>query len=129
LRLIDPGDTGTLVEVHTGRHAALYSIGRLDEADEEYRTIKRLCRTALQRADATVVQVHSLTQRKKSAEAIELGLDSLRECGITVPAADRLPPSSTASSTICTGGWTTPTPPTIWLGLTSPTRRCWPRPG
>jgi signal transduction histidine kinase len=91
LRLIDPGETATLVEVHTGRHAALYSIGRLDEADEEYRTIQRLCRTALQRADATVVQVHSLTQRKRSAEAIELGLDSLRECGITVPAADRLP--------------------------------------
>ncbi len=91
LRLIDPGDTGTLVEVHTGRHAALYSIGRLDEADEEYRTIQRLCRTALQRADATVVQVHSLTHRKRSAEAIELALDSLRECGITLPAADRLP--------------------------------------
>ncbi|HEV7855074.1 MAG TPA: AAA family ATPase [Mycobacterium sp.] len=91
LQLIDPGDTATLVEVHTGRHATLYSIGRLDEADEEYRTITRLCRTALQRADATVVQVHSLTHRKRSAEAIELGLDSLRECGITVPAADRLP--------------------------------------
>src|SRR5581483_11890706 len=91
LRLIDPGDAATLVEVHTRRHATLYSIGRLDEADEEYRTIKRLCRTALQRAGATVVQVHSLTHRKRSAEAIELGLDSLRECGITVPAADRLP--------------------------------------
>ncbi|MDT7713761.1 MAG: hypothetical protein QOG46_2664, partial [Pseudonocardiales bacterium] len=91
LPLIDPGDTGTLVEVHTGRHATLYSIGRLDEADGEYRTIKGLCRTALERADATVVQVHSLTQRKRPAEAIELGLDSLRECGITVPAGDRLP--------------------------------------
>jgi GAF domain-containing protein len=91
LRLIDPGDTGTLVEVHAGRHAALYSIGRLDEADEEYRTIQRLCRTALQRADATVVQVHSLTHRKRSAEAIELALDSLREWGISLPAADRLP--------------------------------------
>ena len=39
LRLIDPGETATLIEVHTGRHAALYSLGRLDEADEEYRTI------------------------------------------------------------------------------------------
>ena len=42
LRLIDPGETATLIEVHTGRHAALYSLGRLDEADEEYRTIERL---------------------------------------------------------------------------------------
>jgi predicted ATPase len=37
LRLIDPGQTATLMEVHSGRHAALYSIGRLHEADEEYR--------------------------------------------------------------------------------------------
>jgi hypothetical protein len=90
LRLIDPGETAALAEVHTGRHAALYSIGRLDEADEEYGTIARLCTTALQRADATCVQVSSLTHRNRSAEAIGLGLDSLRELGITVPAADRL---------------------------------------
>ena len=43
LRLIDPGETATLVEVHTARHAALYSLGRLEEADEEYRTIEGLC--------------------------------------------------------------------------------------
>ena len=91
LRLIDPGETATLIEVHTGRHAALYSLGRLDEADEEYRTIERLCATALERADATCVQVHSLTHRNRFAEAIGLGLESLRELGITVPAADRLP--------------------------------------
>ncbi|MDT7586422.1 MAG: hypothetical protein QOE32_3972, partial [Pseudonocardiales bacterium] len=90
LRLIDPSETATLIAVHTGRHAALYSIGRLDEADEEYRTIARLCRTALQRVDATCVQVRSLTHRNRSAEALGLGLDSLRELGISVPAADRL---------------------------------------
>jgi predicted ATPase/signal transduction histidine kinase len=90
LRLIDPSETATLTKVHTGRHAALYSIGRLDEADDEYRAIARLCPTALQRVDATCVQVRSLTHRNRSAEAIGLGLDSLRELGITVPAADRL---------------------------------------
>ena len=36
------------------------------------------------------VQVRSLTHRNRFAEAIGLGLDSLRELGITVPAADRL---------------------------------------
>jgi predicted ATPase len=90
LRLIDPGETATLIAVRTGRHTALYSIGRLDEADEAYRTIERVCSTALQRVDATCVQVRSLTHRNRSAEAIGLGLDSLRELGITVPAADRL---------------------------------------
>lgn len=91
LRLIEPGQTDLLVDVLTDRHAALYSIGSLEEADEEYRSIVRLSPTALQRADATSVQVHSLTHRNRLAEALRLGLDSLLELGIIVPPADRLP--------------------------------------
>ena len=91
LRLIDPGETATLVTVRTGRHAALFRLGRLEEADEEYGRIERLSTTALDRADATWVQMSSLTQRNRFAEAFGLGLDSLRELGITVPAADLLP--------------------------------------
>jgi signal transduction histidine kinase len=90
LPLLDEGETDTLVQVHTGRHAALYSLGRFDEADEEYRVIAGLCGTATQRADATVVQVLSLTQRARLTEAVSFGLASLRELGITVPAADVL---------------------------------------
>ncbi|GAA3060701.1 ATP-binding sensor histidine kinase [Pseudonocardia yunnanensis] len=90
LRLIEPGETATLIEARTGRHAALYSLGRLDEADEEYHTLERLCPDAIRRADATAVQVSSLTHRKRFREAIDLGLESLAECGIVVPAADRL---------------------------------------
>src|ERR1700676_3287229 len=90
LRLIDPGETATLVEVHTGRHAALYSLGRFDEADQEYRVIEELCTTATQRADATVVQLLSLTQRGRLMDAVGFGLESLGELGITVPGADRL---------------------------------------
>ena len=90
VRLIGPGETGTLIAVHTGRHAALFSLGRLEEADEEYRTIERLGPAVLDCADATVVQVHSLTHRNRFTEAVGLGLESLRELGITVPAPDRL---------------------------------------
>ncbi|WP_432986301.1 AAA family ATPase [Dactylosporangium sp. CA-233914] len=90
LRLIDPGETATLVEVLTGRHAALYCLGRLDEADDEYDTIKRLCTTALDRAEAAAVQVCSLTHRTRLAEAIGLCLESLGELGVTVPAANQL---------------------------------------
>src|SRR5262249_1049702 len=50
-----------------------------------------LCPAAAGRADATAVQVRSLTHRKLFAEAIRLGIESLRELGITVPSADRLP--------------------------------------
>ncbi|MET7392818.1 AAA family ATPase [Dactylosporangium sp. NPDC005572] len=91
LRLVGPDETATLVEMHTGRHAALYSLGRLEEADEEYRTIERLCTSPLERATATVVQVRSLTHRNRYTEAIGLDLESLRELGIAVPVADRLP--------------------------------------
>ena len=91
LQLVDSADTPALIEVHTRRHAALYSLGRLEEADEEYRTIERLSTTALERADATSVQVHSLTHRKRFTDAIELCLESLRELGLAVPTTDRLP--------------------------------------
>jgi signal transduction histidine kinase len=91
LRLIDPGETATLIAVHTGRHAALFCLGRLEEADEEYRTIEQLGPAVLDRADATVVQVHSLTKRNRLADAIGLGHQALRELGVTVPAPDRLP--------------------------------------
>ncbi|MEN3264450.1 MAG: hypothetical protein V7646_1344, partial [Pseudonocardia sp.] len=91
LRLLDRGETATLVEAHTGRHAALYSLGRLEEADEEYRAIEGLCATVLERAGATAVQVRSLTLRKSFAEAMGLGIEALRECGITVPTVDQLP--------------------------------------
>jgi signal transduction histidine kinase len=90
LRLIDPAETATLIAVHTDRHAALYSLGRLDEADAAYHLIERLCPDVIRRADATAVQVRSLTHRKHFTEAIDLGLTSLRACGITIPAPDRL---------------------------------------
>jgi signal transduction histidine kinase len=90
LTAVDPGETGTLAGVHTGRHAALYCLGRLEEADEVYRTIESLCPAVLDRADATTVQVRSVTHRTRYADALRLGRQALRELGITVPAADRL---------------------------------------
>ena len=90
LRLIDPGETATVAGVHAGRHAALYSLGRLEEADEEYHMIEELGAVTAERADVIAVQVRSLTHRKRFAEAIGLGIESLRELGVTVPTADRL---------------------------------------
>jgi diguanylate cyclase (GGDEF)-like protein len=75
---------GTLLRVQNGRHAALYSLGRLDEADEVYRDIVRLS-TPIQRVEATVIQVSSLTNRNQPHEAIDLALDLLRRLGWPVP--------------------------------------------
>jgi signal transduction histidine kinase len=71
--------------VHTGRQTALYSLGRLAEADEEYRAVEDLRPTAVQRADASAMQVHSLTHRNLFADAVALGVELLRELGIAVP--------------------------------------------
>ncbi|MDT3445353.1 diguanylate cyclase [Pseudofrankia sp. BMG5.37] len=87
---IDPTDTDQLIAVHTGRHAALYGLGRLDDADEVYQTITRLCIHPAQRTDATVVQVRSITNRGRTGEAMRLGLDQLRQLGLAVPDRDHL---------------------------------------
>jgi signal transduction histidine kinase len=88
LQLAGPGEKATLVALRTARHAALYSMGRLEEADEEYRTIEALSPGAVPRAAARYLQVRSLSHRKRFAEAIDLCVGSLRELGIAVPAAN-----------------------------------------
>lgn len=90
LPLMDPGDTGALVDVHTARHSALFSLGRLADADEVYRTIGQLAREPLARTRATLVQVSSLTNRGRTGEALALGLSLLRELAVAVPAPERL---------------------------------------
>ena len=88
LRLIDADNQRTLVEIHTSRHAALYNLGRLEEADDEYRTIVELA-PGVPSHGATAVQVRSLTYRNRFAEAIGLGVRSLGDCGFTVPSEQR----------------------------------------
>ena len=78
LGLISPDETATLLAVHTGRHAALYGLRRLQEADEAFGTITALCATATERAGATAVQVRSLTHQSRFAEAIALSVESTR---------------------------------------------------
>ncbi|MBL7498795.1 diguanylate cyclase [Frankia sp. CNm7] len=85
IRLVDPADTDLLRALHTDRHAALYMLGRLDDAEEEYRTISGLCGDPAQRTSATVVQVSSLTNQGRAGEAMRLGLDQLRRLGLAVP--------------------------------------------
>ncbi|MDT3442293.1 diguanylate cyclase [Pseudofrankia sp. BMG5.37] len=88
--LVDPADTDQVITVRTGRHAALYSLGRLEEADEEYRTIARLCSDPARRAAATVVQVSNLTNQGRLGEAMRLGLEQLRQLGLASPDRDHL---------------------------------------
>jgi signal transduction histidine kinase len=91
LTLADQAGTDDLIELHTLHHAALFSLGRLEEADEDYHALEELAATVLDRQAATALQVKGLTHRNRFIEAIDLVIRSLRECGIDVPDADRMP--------------------------------------
>jgi signal transduction histidine kinase len=90
LALVDADDVAARAALHTQRHAALYGLGRLEEADDEYRAIERLVGTALERVQATAVQVHGLSHRNLIEDAVGLAFGSLRELGLEVPSADRI---------------------------------------
>ncbi|MEJ3749267.1 diguanylate cyclase [Actinomycetes bacterium KLBMP 9797] len=90
VRLADAADTALLIELHTGRLAALYGLGRLDEADEVYQVIDGLATDPVQRTEATLVQVASLANRSRPGEAIALGIDVLGRLGIAMPPPERI---------------------------------------
>ena len=69
------------------RHAGLFRLGRLDEADVVYREIARRCENPVALAASTTMQVSSLTNRSRQAEAGELGLQLLSKLGLNVPQA------------------------------------------
>ncbi|WP_083670544.1 diguanylate cyclase domain-containing protein [Singulisphaera sp. GP187] len=74
-------DQDTLADLEFERHAALSSLGCLDEADSLYRSIERRGHDPVDLAKATCVQIGSLSHRGRSREALELGLDLLRRLG------------------------------------------------
>ncbi len=63
VELLDPDDAEELAEVHTARHAARVSMGLFDEADDDYRAIVAVRRSAPERPVTTHLQVNSLTHR------------------------------------------------------------------
>lgn len=83
----DPADPTTVLsaELMTERHAALCSLGRFEEADGVYGAIGELGVGPLDHADATCMQVSSLTSRGRPQEAVALGLDLLRQLGKPAP--------------------------------------------
>ncbi|MBL7488755.1 diguanylate cyclase [Frankia sp. AgB1.9] len=83
--LVDADDNEMLIELDTQLHAALFSLGRLEDADRLYEAICRLCTRPDQLTPATMVQVTSLTNRARAGEAIGLGLGQLRRLGMSVP--------------------------------------------
>ncbi|BAL88309.1 putative multi-sensor signal transduction histidine kinase [Actinoplanes missouriensis 431] len=67
------------------RHAALYCLGRLADADEVYRSLVDRSPGLPALAAATPTQINSLTQRGASVAAIDLGVRVLARFGIALP--------------------------------------------
>ncbi|WP_030435674.1 diguanylate cyclase [Actinoplanes subtropicus] len=88
----EPGglDARLPVAVDTELHAALFALGRLEDADEVYRSIERRCPDPLDRVAAACVQIAALTGRNRQAEAVALGLDLLARLGFPAPAPDEM---------------------------------------
>ncbi|CAM3369357.1 AAA family ATPase [Polaromonas hydrogenivorans] len=76
--------------LHIERHALLYNLGRLGEADALYDTIKQGCDDPLQLADAACVQICSLTNQARPREAVALGQALLGRLGLALPSPEQL---------------------------------------
>ena len=88
----DDADPALRVGLSIDRHGALYRLGRLDAADDVYAAIERLCPLPLDRVDAACLQISSLSNRNRSAEALDLGLTLLRGLGCAAPDGEAVGP-------------------------------------
>jgi diguanylate cyclase (GGDEF)-like protein len=82
---LDAATDPALAALQVDRHAVLYHLGRLEEADTLYATIEGRCSDPLDLVDAACVQVAGLTNRARSADAVALGVDLLGRLGMTPP--------------------------------------------
>jgi diguanylate cyclase (GGDEF)-like protein len=83
-------DDALLAGCETDLHAVLYDLGRLDDADEVYRTIAGRRREPLTQAGTAGVQISSLTIRERPREAVAVGLEMLRLLGVVVPTPEQM---------------------------------------
>ncbi|MFB9448177.1 diguanylate cyclase [Dactylosporangium vinaceum] len=83
--LVPPGQAPD-AQLLTDLHSTLYQLGRLPEADELYADLERRGTEPLELVDATCVQIYSLTNRHRSAEAVALGERLLARLGVARPA-------------------------------------------
>ena len=79
-----------LLPLQIERHAVLYSLGRLAEANALYATIERDCTDPLQLAEPACVQICSLTNQGQPREAVALGEAVLGRLGFALPTAKEL---------------------------------------
>ncbi|SFV00737.1 diguanylate cyclase domain-containing protein [Pseudoduganella namucuonensis] len=80
-----PADDARRLALEQERHAVLYQLGRLDEADEAYRRIAATCADPLRLAESAGIQIGSLMHRNRERAALDLGFPLLRQLGMALP--------------------------------------------
>ncbi|NLT55487.1 MAG: diguanylate cyclase [Actinomycetales bacterium] len=78
----------SLIALDSARHAVLYGLNRLDEADQPYESFLRRGPDPVQLAATVALQINSLTNRGRAAEAITIGVDALAALGFSGPPDD-----------------------------------------
>lgn len=79
-------DRARLFTLLVDKHAALYSLGRLDAADATYAEIVAMQPEPLTMVDSAAVQIANLSNRSRHKDAVTLGLDLLDALGMPQPA-------------------------------------------
>jgi diguanylate cyclase (GGDEF)-like protein len=87
LALLVPGDGDRQLRLSllVERHHALYALGRLPEGDEVYATVVAGVHDPMDLVDPVTVQMYSLANRGRFAEAVAVGLQLLSELGLPQP--------------------------------------------
>jgi hypothetical protein len=81
----DPADQAMRFAVDAGRHAALYSMGRLAETDTLFAALQARTSNPLDLLDPTCLQIRSLAMRLHLRDATALGLTILAHLGLQAP--------------------------------------------
>ncbi|HVZ44938.1 MAG TPA: AAA family ATPase [Ramlibacter sp.] len=80
-----PGDAELRAAVDVARHAALYSLGRLDESDPLFASMQARASDPLDLVEPTCLQMRSLSMRGRMGDSLKLGLGLLAQLGLDVP--------------------------------------------
>ncbi|MBI5256867.1 MAG: AAA family ATPase [Burkholderiales bacterium] len=80
-----PADDAQRFKLMAEHQRALFSLGRLDEADALYAALVASAQDPLHLAEPTQIQMFSLSNRERYRDSLDLGLDLLRQLGLPKP--------------------------------------------
>jgi diguanylate cyclase (GGDEF)-like protein len=94
LEMLPAPDPAVLTRLRTARLTALYRLGRYEEADQQFAALGPPAGEPLALAEATAVQVVSLSNRGRHREAVAIGVAMLEHLGIHWPGKDAADPDA-----------------------------------